>query len=170
GVDEVVGLAEGEVGVGAGAAGMDPLGLGGQAIAGARPVVGGERHAVGVLPLSVAEVTPLLFRHAVLVAEPVAVAGGFIPGDGVHRAIGRGGGFFVPGMFRRELQELRDGHLLRGDGEAAFDAALVLLGAFADPDHAGLGDDAHGQALLGDEPLALAVDLAGRQFFGGVLD
>ena len=64
-----------------GTAGIFPFRLGGQAIAGAPQDIGGDRHASGHMPRPLGSVAPLVLRQPLLLAQPVAVGGGIIPGD-----------------------------------------------------------------------------------------
>ena len=128
-----------------GAARILPFRLGWQAVTRALQKIGGDLHPLVVLLLLVGQVAPLVLGQALLLAEPVAVGRGMIPGHLIHGAFRIGTvpvsccGMIDPGVRLDELLILLDGHLLGRDGKAVGDdPAMRAFRCQTDPAHSGV--------------------------------
>src|SRR5262249_8809461 len=139
---------------------------GGQWVAGRTLEIGRRAHPVGILPRLIPQVAPLLLGDAILLAQPIAVFRGLVPGDLAHRAvIGRGerASGLVPAA---EAMELGHGDFAGGQGESMIDPVLGPLRSFP-PLKRTRRQEYEGLVLPVDVPASRPLRLARRQ---GVVD
>src|SRR5262245_13221142 len=101
--------------------------LGRQAVSPALQIIGGELHSLGVLSTLVRQIAPFGLGNAFLFAQPVAVLGGFVPGDADNWTIG-----FRSTAVKLTVRELRvkalelcDGDVVSGNRKAPANATGV---------------------------------------------